>query len=87
VVSTKVLAGSTYYLVGTLDGSTQRLYVNGTLIASRSLSGAASVSSNSLYLGSWNGSNGFLAGTIDEAAIYNKALPASAIATHYSAGT
>jgi large repetitive protein len=82
-----IVAGNTYYVVGTFDGSTQRLYVNGSLLVSRSQTGTASVTSNPLYLGSWSGSSEFFPGTIDEAAVYNKVLGASAVASHYNAAT
>jgi large repetitive protein len=74
-------------VVGTFDGSTQRLYVNGSLLVSRSQTGTASVTSNPLYLGSWSGSSEFFPGTIDEAAVYSKVLGASAVASHYNAAT
>jgi hypothetical protein len=82
-----IVAGSTYYVVGTYDGTTQRLYVNGSQVASAALTGGASVTSNPLYLGSWGGSEEFFAGTIDEAAVYGKALTATRVAEHYVAGT
>jgi hypothetical protein len=63
------------------------LYVNGSQVASAALSGGASVTTNSLYLGSWAGGEEFLTGTIDEAAVYGKALTAARIAAHYAAGT
>jgi hypothetical protein len=82
-----VVAGGVYYVVGTFDGVTQRLFVNGTQVASVALSGGASVTANPLYLGSWGGSEEFFSGTIDEAAVYGKALSAARIAEHYAAGT
>src|SRR5205085_8148922 len=36
-----VVPGGTYHVVGSYDGSTQRLYVNGVQVASTSLTGAA----------------------------------------------
>jgi hypothetical protein len=82
-----VVAGGVYYVVGTFDGVTQRLFVNGTQVASVATSGGASVTTNPLYLGSWGGSEEFFSGTIDEAAVYGKALSAARIAEHYAAGT
>ncbi len=82
-----IVAGSTYYVVGTYDGTTQRLYINGAQVASVTLSGPASVTANSLYLGSWAGGEEFLTGVIDEAAVYNKALTAAQITKHYTAAT
>jgi Concanavalin A-like lectin/glucanases superfamily/Fibronectin type III domain len=80
-----IVAGKTYYVVGTFDGTTQRLYVNGALLASAALSGTASVTTNPLYLASWDGAKEFFAGTVDEAAIYKKALSAAQVQAHYEA--
>jgi hypothetical protein len=82
-----IAAGGTYHVVGTFDGATQRLYVNGAQVASAALSGSATVTTNPLMIGSWNGSSEFFAGTIDEAAAYNTVLSASQVAGHYRAGT
>jgi hypothetical protein len=82
-----VVAGSTYHVVGTFDGTTQRLYLNGVQVASVALSGAASVSTNPVYVGSWDGASEFFKGTIDEPAIYPATLSAAAVAHHYAAGT
>jgi hypothetical protein len=82
-----IAAGGTYHVVGTFDGTTQRLYVNGAQVASAALSGTASVTSNPLVIGSWNGSSEFFAGTIDEPAVYGAVLSATQVAAHYRAGT
>ena len=81
-----VVAGTTYHVVGTYDGVTQRLYLNGTQVASAALTGPATVGTNPLFVGSWNGSSEFFNGTIDEAAVYNKALTASQVAAHNTSG-
>jgi hypothetical protein len=81
-----IVAGGAYYVVGAYDGSTQRLYINGAQVASAALTGAASVTSNPLYIGSWDGSSEFFSGVIDEPAIYSKALSAEAVSHHYAAG-
>ncbi len=81
-----VTAGSTYHVVGTFDGATQRLYLNGQQVASVALGGAASATSNPLRIGSWDGGGEFFAGVVDEAAVYAKALTPARVAAHYSAG-
>jgi hypothetical protein len=81
-----IVAGQTYHVVGTYDGTTQRLYVNGALVASAALTGAASSSTNPLVIGSWTGTNEFFAGRVDEVAVYTKALTATQVQTHYNAG-
>jgi hypothetical protein len=81
-----VQAGVTYHLVGTYDGTTMRIYRDGTQIASRSQSGSLSNSSSALYLGYNDYSATYFAGTIDEAAIYDRALDAGTVAAHYDAG-
>ena len=80
-----IAAGGTYHVVGTYDGATQRLYVNGRLVASAALTGAADVTINGVRIASWNGTQQFFVGTIDEAAIYNKALSAAQVAGHFAA--
>jgi hypothetical protein len=80
-----IVAGGTYHVVGTYDGSTQRLYVNGASVASAALTGPATITTNPLYVGSWNGGNEFFAGTIDEPAVYGKVLSAAQVRAHYDA--
>ena len=81
-----IVVGQTYHLVGTYDGATQRLYVNGAQVASAALSGPASVTTRPLYIGSWNGSSEFFNGTIDEAAVYGATLSPARVSAHYGAG-
>ena len=80
-----IVAGRTYHVVGTFDGSTQRLYVNGRQVASAALSGATDVTISGVRIASWDGAQQFFAGTIDEAAIYNKTLTATQVAAHFAA--
>lgn len=80
--------GRWYYIVGTYDGSTARLYVNGQLASSV----ATPYSPNTSYplavgyspvLG---GNNGQLAGSVGDLALYNSALSAATIEQHYQLG-
>ena len=81
-----VTAGGTYHVVGTYDGSTQRLYVNGSQVASASYPGPMGVNTNRVVLGSWDTASEFFAGAIDEVAVYAKALTAAQVANHFSVG-
>ena len=82
-----LVAGTRYHVVGTYDGTTQRLYINGALVASAALTGAITTNTNQLNIASWNGSSEFFAGTIDEAAVYGAVLSPTQVANHYSVGT
>ena len=85
--SAKVLLGpsalptSTWsYLTATYDGSTVRLYVNGTQVSSLAATGPITTSTGALRIGGnvvWGGE--WFNGWIDEIRIYNRALNASEI--------
>ena len=80
-----IQVGSIYHVVGTYDGTTERLYINGVQVTSAALTGAITTSSNSLTIGS-GGAAGYFAGTIDDVAVYGTALSAARVASHYTAG-
>lgn len=66
-----------YFIVGTYDGTTQKLYVNGELLAWRSLSGDIKNSSEDINIGKTPSNRAeydFLAGRVDGVRIYNRAL-------------
>ena len=81
-----VVAGQAYHVVGTFDGTTRRLYVNGTQVASATLAGGATKTINMLIMGSWSGFNEYLRGTLDEVAVYGTALSAARVLAHRNAG-
>ncbi len=81
-----IVAGQTAHVVASFDGTTRRLYVNGNEVASAALTGGPTSTSNGLAIGSWNGQQEFFAGTVDDAAIYNKALSGARVAAHYTQG-
>jgi concanavalin A-like lectin/glucanase superfamily protein/fibronectin type III domain protein/lysyl oxidase len=81
-----IVAGQTYHVVGAFDGTTRRLYVNGVEVANAPLTGGGTVSANGLFLGSWDGAQEFFAGTIDDVAIYNKALAPARVTAHFQDG-
>ena len=70
------------HLAATYDGTTQRLYLNGTQVASRPQTGPTTTSSGQLRIGAntiWT--NEPFAGRIDDIRIYSRALTAAAIQT------
>lgn len=90
VSSTVLTIDTTYHLVGTYDGTTVRIYVNGTQVASTAFSGTIAVGTDSLIRVGQAGaySNGSVderwRGYIDEVAIYSGALSAARVSSHYA---
>jgi hypothetical protein len=78
-----------YHVVGVYTGSTVRLYVNGILVDSMSLSGSYTPNTNTvnpLTFGARHSLNSWpYNGWIDEAAFYTNALTGTQIAAHYTA--
>ncbi len=78
------------YLAGVYDGSAARLYLNGSLVGSASLSGAFEPNTIEKFVigGRINSSNPYyFAGDIDEVAVHSRALSAGEIATRYQVAT
>jgi hypothetical protein len=78
---------STFHVVGTFDGTTMTLYINGLNIGSATYSGFTS-STQSLYLGrDWTNSGPrYFDGLISSCALYATSLSSSRILAHYNAG-
>jgi hypothetical protein len=75
VYSTSDLALNTWsHVAGTWDGSTLRLYVNGSPVAMLSQSGSLTNSSDPLRIGGNALWGEYFAGQIDEVRVYNRAL-------------
>jgi len=67
------------HLATTYDGSTLRLYVNGTLVSSKAVTGTIDASSLPLRIGGNNVWHEYFKGTLDELRVYKRALSASEI--------
>ncbi|MFN8160278.1 MAG: Ig-like domain-containing protein [Solirubrobacterales bacterium] len=78
-----VSAGSWFHVVGTFNGSTMRIFLNGTQRASKTFSSSVNTTSNPLYIGS-SGGYDRLSGRLDETAVYPTALSASRVQAHYN---
>jgi len=79
-----IVAGHAYQIVGTYDGSVQRLYINGAVAATTNPTGPLSANANAVHIGSWNGAKEFFAGIVDDAAVYPTALSAARVLAHFN---
>jgi hypothetical protein len=93
VSGTTVLeTGKTYHVVGTFDQGTgtARLYVNGVMEGeAKSSTFTVAEQTGALLIGSgwyYNNSSYYMAGQIDEVAVFDRALSESDIASHYATG-
>lgn len=87
--STSVLAKDTWYhVVLTYDGALMALYLNGALNASMAATGTIGYnhSAYGLAVGAWALPTSYFTGSVDELAIYDKALSATRVSAHYAAG-
>ncbi len=82
-----IVAGTTYHIVGTYDGTSQKLYINGAQVAIAGLTGAITANTNSFNIASWNASSEFFKGTVDEVAVYPIVLSPTQVLNHYTNGT
>jgi glucose/arabinose dehydrogenase len=77
-----ILTANTWsHLALTWDGTTERLYVNGTQVATNPLAGNAVTSTGALRIGGNNVWGEWFSGLIDEVRVYNRALSAAEIVT------
>ncbi len=81
-----VAAGDVHHLVGTYDGASMKIYVDGSQVASMPQSGAITHDQNTLYIGRSDYSNTYFDGIIDEPAIYSRALSAGTIQDRFANG-
>lgn len=88
-ISTTTLSfGQWYYVVGTYDGSTIRVYLNGTEEGSNTYGGGIFDSQSDLLIGRKNiGWADAFDGMIDEARVYNSTKPVAWIKADYAAGS
>ncbi len=76
----KLLPDSTWhYVAATLDGSTQKLYMDGALVASVPNAGNFATDTNHVILGSADGTSRFVNASFSDVRFYNVALSASDI--------
>jgi hypothetical protein len=72
------------HVVATYDGATMRIFVNGALRGSRALASPVDTRTSDLYVGA-SVNYDWLAGHVDDVAVYTRALTASDIQRHFEA--
>jgi hypothetical protein len=82
-----IVPGQTYHVVGTYNGSDQRVFINGQQKPAKLQTGAITQNPNGFFIGSWNGTTEFFNGVIDEMAVYKTSLSNQRVQAHYAAGT
>ncbi len=85
VSSVNLTFGEWAHIVGTYDGSVERIYVNGVETGNRLISGHIVTNDVPLQIGAHclSGDYNWFKGTIDESRVYNRALSAEEIKAHY----
>jgi hypothetical protein len=73
-----------YYVVGTYDTATLMFYVNGAMVGAQGDGRAGNALADGFYIGAGE-TQKFFNGTIDEVAIYDKALTQAQVTAHYRA--
>ena len=80
-------AGAWHHIVGTFNGTQGRLYVDGSLVAGPT-SAAFSLPNVFSEIGTYNNASGAkFGGSLDEVAVYNRALSATEVLNHYALGS
>ena len=79
VTGSPLPTGQWTHLAATFDGSTLRLFANGTQVAGELAFGSITVSGGALRIGGNNVWPEFFAGRIDEVRVYNRALTAAEV--------
>ena len=74
------------HLVGTFDGATLRLYVNGALVASAAAQGPLAAGSGPAFIGRLGQNLYPFQGSLDEVAVFPAALSAERVRNHYLGG-
>ncbi|HWR83522.1 MAG TPA: LamG-like jellyroll fold domain-containing protein [Candidatus Deferrimicrobium sp.] len=84
-----IQANTWYHIAGTYDGAIQKIYVNGGLVASESVSGPITDVNTPVVIGatSFSPNQWFFKGLIDDVEIFNRALTEPEVQRIYDAGS
>jgi|688.fasta_scaffold19857_5 hypothetical protein len=75
-----------HHTIATWDGSTMKIYINGQLSASLSVTGTITTNSNPLTIGNQPGYGEYYGGRINSNLVYNRALSATEVLQNYYGG-
>ena len=76
-----------YHIVGTYDGTSQKIYINGSLENTQARTGSINLTNKVLDVGRYNSSSGTeYTNQIAQPRIYNRALTAAEVQKNYNAG-
>ena len=78
--------GNWHFVVGTYDGSTIKLYIDGSLSTSVSASGSIQTGSNPVEIGTRTAISYYFNGDIDEIGIWSRALSSTEVSELYNSG-
>jgi Concanavalin A-like lectin/glucanases superfamily/Pectinesterase len=82
----RVTLDAWHHLVGTYDGAAQRMYIDGSLVATGTLTSLTNTPSN-LIIGNFIGpQQGFIGNYVDEIGVWSRALSANDVTVLYNAG-
>jgi hypothetical protein len=81
------MAGAWHHVAAVYDGTTAKVYVNGTETASGTPTGYVPSAGGSMLIGARSDGSFWWDGFADEVAVYNKALTAAEITSRYQNGT
>lgn len=84
---TAFVVNATHHIVATYDGKVMRLYVDGGLEASATWPGGFSLATATNIGRNIAGTNGYLNGTLDEVAVYDRVLSDTEVLAHFRTGT
>ena len=84
---TSVVDNAAHHVVGTWDGTTLRIYLDGKLSSFLVPTGTPSAQTDAFTIGDVAGGTSWFAGTIDEVAFYRAALGAVRVKAHFDRGT
>jgi serine protease AprX len=82
--TTAPVVGAWEHVVGTWDGATLRLYVNGVEIGSKPWTAPVGAPTLPFTIGDYDGVGHHLAGDVANVALYDHALPAARVERHFS---
>ena len=83
--NTSVVTGKWYFIASAFDGSTLRLYIDGTL--DKSVAATAIAVSSPITIGNYGGGGGYkFTGNLDDIRVYNRSLTSQEIHQMYAEG-